>query len=1104
MPTFNVSTKQQLSNALSDVRSGDTILLEGGEYGDLDLSSVRQSNLRADKTITIASADPGDPAVFNGLSVWNASNLALEGLKFNFRTDASTSAGAMPFRVDGSDNIAIRDSTFTGDSYKGSEADLVGYGAGFGLRVLRSENIILEGSEFSEFRVGTNFSQSQNLTIRNNIYSELSGDALKFAAVAGVLIEGNEIGNFRSNREDNYHQDMIQFFTSGTDVPSSDIVIRGNTLHSGGGEYTQSIFMANEMVSSDRAGREMFYRDILIEDNVIYNAHAHGITVGATDGLTIRNNTILHNPADGDHRQVYIPKINVSDGSVRVSVTDNITDSIIGKSAAWEVSGNLFVQRTDVLGDGYYNDLFVAANRPAAPFEALQALPGSLVERLKVGADMTRFDSTPDSLTALARASQDKNTHFFDAGLSADPSGLLGNKAVYRWDFGDGTTGTGQVISHVYDSPGDHVVVLTATRGGESDTFTFIVQDPDPTLLSLRFGAGGQPDDSSFYDIPAEIVGRATSQENGSFRLTDDNYLSVERDVSTHLHALDEFALSFSLQRDDATSGTGRIMQITSSWIVKMEGDGRLVFEVTNSAGKTFALTSKTAITDRQWHDVTIAYDANDGVASISIDGAASGSIAVSGSTQAYNGHSLLIGNPWGSSFNGKLRAVDIVAESGIGSGGDPVKAPPSVEAPPAPTPTPVPPVEAPSTPVVDADLAEIAAAIASGDLAGLAADTGRALVTGSGSSADEVVIAGSRTATSNGGDDVLVGNARDNWLVGGEGADALHGGAGADDFRFFGRDAASAGADAILDLDFGAGDRIILSNYADGTFSGGGSGLNVFSGGGTAIVSSMDGLERLADASSDVTLDDGPDGLALEVEQGRAVHGILLADVEGGGSGEPVKAPPQSGAPEETPSGPVVDADLAEIAAAIASGDLAGLAADTGRALVTGGGSSADEVVLAGGSGWRTATSNGGDDVLVGNARDNWLVGGKGADVMHGGAGADDFRFFGRDAARRGVRRHPRSRFRGGRPDHSEQLRGRHVLGRRVRAERVLGRRDGDRELDGRARAPGGRLVGRDAGRRPGRAGALHRPDGGASGDPAALIPPSRRAGKLSERPAV
>ena len=192
----------------------------------------------------------------------------------------------------------------------------------------------------------------------------------------------------------------------------------------------------------------------------------------------------------------------------------------------------------------------------------------------------------------------------------------------------------------------------------------------------------------------------------------------------------------------------------------------------------------------------------------------------------------------------------------------------------------PLPPAEIPSRPVADADLAAIAAAIADGDYAQLARDTGRALVTGRGSSADEVVLAGSdgwRAAASNGGDDVLIGDARDNWLVGGTGADVMHGGAGADDFRFFGRDADDAGSDVILDLDFGAGDRIVLSGYDSGTFSGGGSGLNVFSGGETAIVTSTSGLEGLADASSDVTLDDGPDGLTLSIDQAGGVQDILL-----------------------------------------------------------------------------------------------------------------------------------------------------------------------------------------------------------------------------------
>lgn len=67
--------------------------------------------------------------------------------------------------------------------------------------------------------------------------------------------------------------------------PSVNIVIPGNILNSGAGVWNQSIFMRNEKVDTQDPGPEMFYRDIVIEENVILNAHQHGITVGETDGL---------------------------------------------------------------------------------------------------------------------------------------------------------------------------------------------------------------------------------------------------------------------------------------------------------------------------------------------------------------------------------------------------------------------------------------------------------------------------------------------------------------------------------------------------------------------------------------------------------------------------------------------------------------------------------------------------------------------------------------------------------------------------------------------------------------------------------------------------
>lgn len=57
-------------------------------------------------------------------------------------------------------------------------------------------------------------------------------------------------------------------------------------------------------------------------------------------------------------------------------------------------------------------------------------------------------------------------TFHFDAGASSDPDGSI---ASYRWDFGDGTTGTGQVVDHTYAYAGSFAPVLEVVdNDGES------------------------------------------------------------------------------------------------------------------------------------------------------------------------------------------------------------------------------------------------------------------------------------------------------------------------------------------------------------------------------------------------------------------------------------------------------------------------------------------------------------------------------------------------------------------------------------------------------------------------------------------------------------
>ena len=96
--------------------------------------------------------------------------------------------------------------------------------------------------------------------------------------------------------------------------------------------------------------------------------------------------------------------------------------------------------------------------------------------------------------TATPIAGPQPLTVHFDASDSADPDGSI---ASFRWDFGDGQTGTGERPEHGYTTAGTFTVVLTVTdNGGAADNLTranFItVSNPAPGQYALRVEAAGQ------------------------------------------------------------------------------------------------------------------------------------------------------------------------------------------------------------------------------------------------------------------------------------------------------------------------------------------------------------------------------------------------------------------------------------------------------------------------------------------------------------------------------------------------------------------------------------------------------------------------------------
>jgi PKD repeat protein len=65
--------------------------------------------------------------------------------------------------------------------------------------------------------------------------------------------------------------------------------------------------------------------------------------------------------------------------------------------------------------------------------------------------------------------------------ISTDPDGWI---VDWSWDFGDGTTGSGETVTHVYELEGTYMVTLTVTdNDGETDSYTSKrVISPEPVV----------------------------------------------------------------------------------------------------------------------------------------------------------------------------------------------------------------------------------------------------------------------------------------------------------------------------------------------------------------------------------------------------------------------------------------------------------------------------------------------------------------------------------------------------------------------------------------------------------------------------------------------
>ncbi len=655
---ITVSDAAGLRAALQDAQSGDEISLTGGDYGKLLLKPSASLDVDFPEGVVIKSADPDDQAVFTGLDLRGVSNLRFESVTFDYQYAAGDPVWLRPFQVQDSSNVQIVDAAFVGDFPEGVSEDVDGFGTGVGLSVRDSSDITIADSTLTGFHRGVIVSGSEDVTLSGNELWDMRSDGINAAGVTGLVIVDNHIHDFRVSPTSTDHPDMIQIWTNGTTSPSTDIVIDGNLLDIGQGDPVQSIFIRNDVVDRGLAGAEMFYQRVTITDNVIVNGQTHGITVGETDGLMIANNTVVHSDGgypDGVDSSVEIPRIEVANASVNVTIADNITSDIAGDvdQASWQVSGNAIVQDQDPFASGYYEDVFLASSLDldaggpifqADPFGPLQG----------AGAAATYGGVVAGPAVVQFQVSEDPDnvaTRIFDAAAAG-----AGETAVFTWDFGDGTTGTGTQVSHQYGNGGEYDVVLTVTyRDGQIAEAQSRVQVDGSEALSLNV-------DGSFsvHDAGSSVVVEGGPQaDTGGLLLGESGVVaSVDKSHVREMLYTDDVDIFGALGAIGPDS-YGEVFRLHGSLLVEVTRSGELSVRAWDADGGAHRLITQGAdLSDGDIHKFSISLS-ND-VLRVAVDEVEI-STEMTATFQDKGALDLMFGNPWGkTNFDGVLTAFEI------------------------------------------------------------------------------------------------------------------------------------------------------------------------------------------------------------------------------------------------------------------------------------------------------------------------------------------------------------------------------------------------------------------------------------------------------------
>jgi len=309
--------------------------------------------------------------------------------------------------------------------------------------------------------------------------------------VVYVSVELVNITGFTIKNSGNYFSDWNP--DAGIDSRGNNVLISGNILKENGfyGIYIRNsqytIISENNVNNNDDDGIYLHYSsNCMVTDNIISDHTGDGISIKEAENTIVWKNSISENYAafvisdSAINNTIYENDITSNFESFFLNSNDNKlyhNNNINNTQSGYDYGSNIW-DNGYPSGGNYWddytgNDNFNGPNQDIPGSDGIGDSPYLIPN----GDSQDNYPLITPYGPPHADFNYTKNgkTVIFNASLSYDYNGEI---TSYEWDFGDGYTGTGMIISHTYTNYGTYTVTLEVT---DDDGLT----DEKPKLITL-------------------------------------------------------------------------------------------------------------------------------------------------------------------------------------------------------------------------------------------------------------------------------------------------------------------------------------------------------------------------------------------------------------------------------------------------------------------------------------------------------------------------------------------------------------------------------------------------------------------------------------------